>query len=196
MTYEWGRFVWWIQHGANSTAIIQSLCAVLATAITGVLCWITYRYMVLTRYLANMATEQLRAMVRPVVAAKLSFQGGIANGASFFTDEVVIEITNAGTVPLIVNRVWAEWEHSPDGEQGRMEVPGFRDVVFAAKETNIENIRLGLKGAKPAVDDFGPWSDFFLVEIHCSDLGKLAPQTYIYQNATGLRLLNTMRGQN
>jgi hypothetical protein len=44
------RFIWWVHNEPNAPAtLVQATSALVSTVITGALCWITSRYMVLTR---------------------------------------------------------------------------------------------------------------------------------------------------
>jgi len=107
MAYEFGRFFWWLQHEPNAPAtFVQSCAVVVTTIVTTLLCGVTYKYMVLTRHLARMATEQLRAAVRPVINLRLYFQGGQDSvGGIIFSDEVAVELTNVGNAPLVIKKL-------------------------------------------------------------------------------------------
>jgi hypothetical protein len=180
------RLVWWF---GNDPSGVQAVCAILSTIITGVLCYLTYRYMRLTRELANTAMEQVRASVRPIVKVRLSFGGGASPaGQEIFKDQIVVDVTNSGA-PLLISRVWLEWDHYGDSEMVRHEVPGFRDRVFSPQEGRKETMHAWHENSFPTPEHFPSWSDFVTAEIHCSDLGGLCPTVYVYRNADGVRIV-------
>src|SRR5262249_29712312 len=113
MAYEWNRLIWWLQHDGSAVAtLVKAGAAILTTAITALLGLFTYKYMALTRQLAAMATEQVRAAVRPAIKARVGFRGARDSvGGDIFKDEATVELTNVGSSPLVTSKVYVEWEH-------------------------------------------------------------------------------------
>lgn len=184
------RFFWWIQNDANAPVVLlQSVLSVLMVGITGVLCRVTYRYMVLTRELATTARTQLQESVRPVIAVRLSF-GGAQNsyGEDVFRDRADITVTNDGTVPMVIQKVVLGWDHCGDGNLVQKEVPGFRHVLVNPGNKHFEEQQMLVDNVAPSVEHLDSWSDFVSVSVECSDLGRAAPVSYIYQHATGLQV--------
>jgi hypothetical protein len=184
------RFFWWVYHDPNAPAVFQAVASVLTVAITAILCWITYRYMVLTRHLVETTREQLKAALTPVLFVRLEFRGARDDyGGEIFKDQLYINIKNTGTNPLAIHKAVVEWEHSPTERETKAEAAGFRGVVISAGADDHDVVRM-LKGSTlPRFDHFGSWSDHVSVTVECSDLGGISPMTYIHQNVTGLRLL-------
>jgi hypothetical protein len=184
------RFVWWVQNDPTAVVVsIQCFSSVVTIVITGILCWVTYCYMMLTRELVLTAQKQLRESVRPVIAVYLRF-GGAQNsyGEDIFRDRTYVTISNQGTLPLVVQRVLLGWDHSDKGAWVEKELPGFRNIVMNPSIERQEDCWMVVDNIPPSVEHFDSWSDFVSVTVWCSDLGGASPVSYIYQRATDLRL--------
>lgn len=172
----WHRFTWWLQHDPNAPGLIQAASALLSVLITGALCWITYRYMLLTNQITETSREQLRASVRPIISVDFYFSGGRDSvGGVVFKDRVFITIANAGSNPLIIQKATLGWSHHDDGEFVERAAP-FAFKVLAPKEEAKETVIMIINGEAPKVEHFAPWSDFVYLTVECSDLGKIAPE--------------------
>lgn len=186
--YEIGRVTWAFEH--DTPVFLQVISALATASVTIALCWISYRYMVLTRRILRVTTEQARAAVRPIVTVSLVFQGGQGpSGAVVFKEEVVVTITNVGNAPLVIERVMVTWEHSSDVGEVSAEARGFRGVVLAVGTAAMDTVKVKVDARYPQFEHFGAWSDFVAVDVKCSYLGSVAPVGYVYQPATGLRRL-------
>jgi len=87
-----------------------------------------------------------------------------------------------------------KWEHSKQAGLVESEAVAFRDVVFAAAEKQCHTIRLHIGGSIPTVEHFPSWSDFFEVQVQCSDIGGMCPLRYIYHRADGLHAVASSSG--
>lgn len=183
------RFFWWLYHDPNAPAVFQAMASLLTVAITAVLCWVTYRYMVLTRHLVETTRKQLKAAFTPVLFVRLEFRGAKDSyGEETFKDQLYINIRNTGTNPLLIHKVVAEWEHCPTGRRVTAEAAGFRRVVINAAGDHSDVINMWDGGTLPTFDNLRCWSGRVSVTVDCSDPGGVSPITYVHQNVTGLRL--------
>ncbi len=188
-----GRFFWWIANDPTAPAVfIQAFASVVMMVTTIVLARTTYKYMELTRKLANTALEQLKASVRPEVEISLDFGGGRSStGAVVFKDTVSITINNTGSGALLITKVTIGWQDSNTGDPGHMEARAFRGAVITSKGKRTETTTLSNNGKELVVDPqyLEMWKDMLAITVECSDVGGLAPISYVYQQCDGVSIV-------
>ena len=127
--------------------------------------------------------------MRPVIELRLNFQGDQDKfGQPFFKDEIVVEITNAGAVPVVLQDVIVEWKHSDAVGLLSSHINSFAGVVLAPGVKRLGVLHALHNGAPPTVKPLGAFADFVRVQVKCSDIGRLAPLAFQFQQATGLTL--------
>ena len=94
MGYQWGRFIWWL--GQNSAAV-QALAAVVTVLLTGVLIFVTIRYVLLTRKLVEASEASIRAGFMPDINANIDFTHPRK-------DELSIYVKNTAEAPICILR--------------------------------------------------------------------------------------------
>ncbi len=192
MGLVWGRFVWWLAHDSNAAATLtQAVSAAITAAVTVVLCLLTYRYMLLTKQLAETASEQFRTSLRPLINISIDFDRGSSPQGRLYFNEGIVHVKNAGTAPVLVSKAYLRWKHSPeDDDEVETELVDLRNALIGIGETSNGrfNMQASSKGP-PVIDHFDEWSDWVYVSLKCSDIDRIAKMSYGYQRATGLQVL-------
>jgi len=189
MVYEWGRFMWWLYHDPNAPGVVQAIASAVTVLVTVILCALTYGYMVLTKKLADTASERFRASVRPIIEVTLDFGGALGpSGVPVFTNEAGVTISNIGPAPMVINPAFLRWQHSKTIGQERRQVAGFDKNVLAAGKKIRETQVMQIEQSDPEVDDFETWSRDVTFEVFCWDIGGASGVQYNYQRRTGLRV--------
>ena len=113
MGNQWGRFIWWL--GQNSAAV-QALAAVATVVLTGVLIFVTIRYVSLTQKILEAGEASIRAGFLPDINASIDFTHPRR-------DELSVYVQNVGESPIRVSRAkllsgsifkWAEPPNQPN----------------------------------------------------------------------------------
>lgn len=113
MGCQWGRFIWWL--GQNSAAV-QALAAVATVALTGVLIFVTMRYVSLTQKILEAGEASMRAGFLPDISAYIDFTHPRR-------DELSVYVKNVGESPIRVSRAklisgcifkWADPPNEPN----------------------------------------------------------------------------------
>jgi len=192
MGLVWGRFIWWLANDPNAAATLtQAVSAAVTAAVTVILCVITYRYMLLTKKLANTASEQFKASLRPLIDISIDFDRGSSPQGMLYFNQGIVQVKNAGSTPVLISKAYLRWKHSgEDGDEVEIELADLRNSLIGIGETSNGrfNMQTPGKGA-PVIDHFDAWSDWVHVSLKCSDIAGISKMSYGYQSATGLQVL-------
>jgi hypothetical protein len=178
--HQWGRAGWAFN---NEGAVwIQGFSAVVSAVLTAVLVGITWKYMRLTKNLAEQSRlqteqsrQQLLLMAHPNIVARVRVDRD--------RREVFIKITNRGAYPFRLRNVVIRGQDD-EGNDFTMISHELWGVTLGTSDTAdghefLHDRRVELNS--------GAFEDRLLVEFDCEDLLGLAQKRYSYSNLNGLR---------
>lgn len=179
MTYEWGRFIWWL--GQNASAI-QALAAIATTLLTLALVWATSKYVVLTQRILATSEKQLIAQYQPHVKITLN--------ATLWTGEVKFTIQNAGTRTIKLVAVNVGWTY-PDNPLmwGRLGMKIQNRTVLEP----AESISFDTKIRRDIEEVPAEFFNEITIYVDCADLNAPEKHSFSYSRNGGLQYSDRFR---
>lgn len=181
---QWGRLLWWLGQGQNAAAV-QALSAVATVMLTGLIAFVTWKYVSLTGKYVNLtraAVDLTKAGFQAEMHPKLAFSlGEPAGDLVNFT----ASIRNAGSRPIRIISLGVFCFDVKNAEPlfPRMELDNYRDVTLAPSDQLpvVVSAELILK-----LSDFGNRSDATTwVTVWCCDIANSADHTFVYRTESG-----------
>jgi hypothetical protein len=177
--------MWWV--GQNSAAI-QAVSAVVTVIVTGILCCVTTRYVVLTSAIADTTQKQLSASLQPVLT--MGVRNDILGNSPATMEQRQANISgsfhvaNTGNTPFKIKQVYIVPEYStPDKpfKQDKYMRPGIENRIVMPHEQIEEQYNFNT-----AMD----YSNIKLVRygiiLDCTDLSEVAMHRFTFHPTKGI----------
>jgi len=184
LVYQIHRIAWAFDH--DGAAFVQGLSALLTTAVTGILCWVTWRYVRLTNIMAETMKRQLSASMQPFLLLSILEEKYQTEENQPIILHAKVAVKNRGAQPVKLVRMSVFVQYWPNNSArhgmfpkvvlegvGRVLMPEEEEIQVTIVQTEIRYRGPGRYGLR--------------LHVECTDLSGVSEHSFVLEPPYGLR---------